>query len=201
MKRIGIFGGTFNPPHLAHKSIAMKMKKEANLDEIVVIPTFVPPHKQAKDLASAADRLQMCKLTFFEPFFSVSDEEIKRQGKSYTYDTLKARKEKSNDELFLIVGSDMLLSFDKWYRYEDILSMATLCAVSRSGKDSLSKLKTYAKEKLNLSEEKGNVVFLCVEPFELSSTLVRSKIKAEEDITGLVEEKTGEYIKKRGLYK
>lgn len=201
MKRVGIFGGTFNPPHLAHKSIAVKMKEKAELDEVVVIPTFVPPHKQVKSLASARDRLQMCKMTFHEPFFVVSDEEIKRQGKSYTYDTLKKRKEKSDDELFLIVGSDMLLSFDKWYRYEDILKMATLCTVSRNGKDSLEKLKKYSKDVLNLSEEKNEIIFLCVEPFELSSTLVRSKVQSGETFENLVEVQTAEFIKKRSLYK
>ncbi|MGN0467544.1 MAG: nicotinate (nicotinamide) nucleotide adenylyltransferase [Acutalibacteraceae bacterium] len=201
MKRIGIFGGTFNPPHLAHKRLALEMKEKAKLDEIIVIPTFIPPHKAAKDLAGGEDRLKMCKLTFFEDFFSVSDTEIRRQGKSYTYDTLCQLKKNEEEKFFLIIGSDMLLSFDKWYRYKDILSMATLCAVSRQDDVPLQELRSYAKDVLELDEEKGEIIFSSSKPFELSSTLIREKIKNGEDVSGYIEKNTLEYITQKELYR
>ncbi|MGN1419491.1 MAG: nicotinate (nicotinamide) nucleotide adenylyltransferase [Acutalibacteraceae bacterium] len=202
MKRVGIFGGTFNPPHLAHKRLALEMKEKVKLDQIIVIPTFIPPHKAAKDLAGGEDRLKMCKLTFFEDFFFVSDTEIMRQGKSYTYDTLcQLKKNGENEKLFLIIGSDMLLSFDKWYRYKDILTMATLCAVSRQDDVPLQELRSYAKDVLGLCEEKGEIIISSSKPFELSSTLIREKIKNGEDVSGYIEKNTFEYITQKELYK
>ncbi|MGN1442597.1 MAG: nicotinate (nicotinamide) nucleotide adenylyltransferase, partial [Acutalibacteraceae bacterium] len=136
MSNIGFFGGTFNPPHLAHKRLALEMKEEAHLDKILVVPTFVPPHKAALSLASGEDRLTMCRLMFDEDIFSVSDMELRRKGKSYSFDTLTEMKRLyPDDKLFMIIGSDMLLSFHEWYRYRDILGLVTLCAASRDGKE------------------------------------------------------------------
>lgn len=202
MKRIGIFGGTFNPPHLAHKRLALEMMQKANLNEMLIIPTFVPPHKNAKELASAEDRLEMCRRTFFEECFEVSDIEIRREGKSYTYDTLCQLKEIYKDsKLFLVVGSDMLLSFHKWYRFDDILKMATLCAISRENEESANMLSAYAKDVLGLDEEKGEIIISKTKPIELSSTELREKLRNGEDVSGLIEEKTLCHINERGLYK
>lgn len=201
MRRIGIFGGTFNPPHLAHKRLASEMTEKAGLSEMLIIPTFVPPHKEAENLASANDRLEMCKRTFFEEHFTVSDIEISREGKSYTFDTLlKLREIYGGSKLFLVVGSDMLLSFHKWYRYDEILKMATLCAVSREDEESAQKLADYAKNVLGLDASKEEIIISKAEPFELSSTEIRDKLKNGEDVSGLIEENTLSYIKEKGLY-
>lgn len=201
MKNIGLFGGTFNPPHLAHKRLANEMKEKANLDEIIVMPTFVPPHKNANDLAECEDRLNMCRLTFFEEYFSVSDLEIKRKGKSYTYDTLcELKKLFCNDKIFLIIGSDMLLSFHKWYNYKEILSLCTLCVISREDEKSAKQLDEYARKTLGLKSEEGEIIISNTKPFELSSTLIRERIKSGKDASGFVEENTLQYIKERGLY-
>ena len=131
--RLGIFGGTFNPPHMGHIRLVTAIADKLQLDRVLIIPASVPPHKHVLNLARSRDRFEMCRLSFEgDRRFSVSDTELRRVGKSYTYDTLcEIKREYPDAELFLIVGSDMLATFDEWYRYHDILMMCTLCAASR----------------------------------------------------------------------
>lgn len=202
MRNIGLFGGTFNPPHLGHKRLAFEIAEKVSLDEIIVMPTYVPPHKEANNLAKSEDRLEMCRLTFLESIFTVSDIEIKRGGKSYTYDTLVQLKQLyPNDKLFLIVGSDMLLCFDKWYRCDDILSMCTLCVISRENEKSSAILKSYAENTLHLNADKSEIIISEIQPLELSSTQIRKNIAEGRDISVYMEENTIQYLKEKGLYK
>ena len=197
--RIGIFGGTFNPPHKGHKRMALEMMKAASLNKMLIIPTFTPPHKNATDLATGKDRMKMCELLFSEDCFTVSDIEMKREGKSYTVDTLtELKKIYPEDELFLIIGSDMLLSFDRWYRYEDILSMATLCVATRENEISVEALSEYAETKLHLS--KGEYILSEMSPMVCSSTDVRSMIKKGSDLSKVLTESVAEHIKEYDLY-
>ena len=173
--RIGIFGGTFNPPHKGHKNLALNIKETAELDRIIIIPTYTPPHKEGKDLASGEHRIKMCEMMFSDDFFTVSDMEIRRQDKSYTYYTLlELKKSYPDDELFLIIGSDMLLSFHTWFRYEDILSMVTLCVATREYKVDYSELLDYSRNVLGLSE--NGIITADTEPYECSSTDVRQQL-------------------------
>lgn len=199
--KIAVFGGTFNPPHEGHRNLALEIRAAAGLDRIIVIPSYVPPHKESKQLADGKHRLKMCELMFKEEFFSVSDIEIKRQGKSYTYDTLTQLKEiYPDDELFLIVGSDMLLSFHEWYRYNDIISLVKLCVASRSDGISKEKLSAYAKETLGLDENKGEIVIADVEPMVVSSTDVRHHIKLGLDSCDLTSREVFDYARINMLY-
>ena len=201
MRRLGLFGGTFNPPHLAHKRLSDEMRERLSLSEVLIMPTFTPPHKEAKNLASSEDRLEMCRRTFSDDFYKVSDLEIKREGKSYTVDTLLELKEiYPEDKIYLIIGSDMLLSFHKWYRYRDILSLCTLCVISRDDDETVKMLSDYAKDVLNRDEDKGEIIISSASPIELSSTLIREKLSKGEDVSSFIEEKTLEYIKEKGLY-
>ena len=197
--RIGIFGGTFNPPHKGHKRMALEMMKAASLDKILIIPTFTPPHKTAPDLASTKDRAEMCNLLFSEDCFEVSDIEIKREGKSYTVDTVsELKKLYPDDELFLIIGSDMLLSFHKWYKFEDIISRVTLSVATREKEISPEVLSAYAKETLKLSE--GEYIISRMSPMECSSTEVREKIKNRENLSEVLTDEVAEHIAKFDLY-
>lgn len=199
--RIGIFGGTFNPPHLGHKNLALQIKEAADLDRIIIIPAFVPPHKQAQQLASGEHRAKMCEIMFVEDFFTVSDIEIRRQGKSYTYDTVcQLKDEYPDDELFLIIGSDMLLSFHKWFRYEDILSYVTLCVASRSDEVSKDSLSSYALNTLKLDESKGEIIIPDIEPMEVSSTAVREQIKLGLDNCELTSREVFDYARVNLIY-
>lgn len=199
--KTAVFGGTFNPPHLGHKKLALEIKKVVGLDRIIIIPSYVPPHKKTDQLADGKDRVKMCQLMFDEDFFFVSDMEIKRQGKSYTYDTLMQLKEKfPDDELFLIIGSDMLLSFHEWYRYKDIISPVTLCVASRSDDISKEKLSSYAKEKLGLDENRDEIVIADVEPMVVSSTEIRQRIALGHDCCDLTGREIFDYARMNMLY-
>ncbi len=197
--RIGIFGGTFNPPHKGHKKLALEIREKADLDRIIIIPTFTPPHKEAKDLASGEYRIKMCEIMFTEDFFTVSDMEIKRQGKSFTYDTLLELKETfPNDELFLIIGSDMLLSFHTWFRYEDILSMVTLCVATREEKVDYDELLAYSQNILGLGE--SEIIIADIEPYECSSTDVRKQLSLGLDAAFMTGTEIYNYVRLNLLY-
>lgn len=199
--RIGIFGGTFNPPHLGHKNLAMQIKDIAKLDRIIIIPSYVPPHKQTTQLASGKHRVKMCELMFSEDIFNVSDIEICRGGKSYTIDTIATlKKEYPGDELFLIIGSDMLLSFHEWKQYKDIISLVTLCVASRSDEISKDVLSSYAIDTLVLSEAKGEIIIADIEPMEVSSTAVRELIKYGLDNCELTSREVFDYARMNLLY-
>lgn len=199
--RIGIFGGTFNPPHNGHKRLADEIMKAASLDKIIVIPTCSPPHKESKELPSGAHRLKMCEMLFTEDCYFVSDIEINRQGKSYTYDTVcQLKKEYPDDELFLIVGSDMLLSFHKWYRYEDILSCVTLCVASREDEISKNDLSDYAEKTLKLSPANNGIIIADIEPCVVSSTNVREQISLGLDNCDMTSREVFDYARINLLY-
>ncbi len=194
--RLGIFGGTFNPPHLGHLRLITEMTDKMKLDRVLIIPASVPPHKQAPNLASGEDRLEMCRLNFdSDSRFIVCDTELRRVGKSYTYDTLCEIKAQYPDaDLFLVTGSDMLASFDKWYRYHDILMMSTLCAASRE-----DRFVPVIEEKFT-PEECRKIKFIDIPVFPLSSTEIREKISNGEDTDGLLNEKVRDYIDEKRLY-
>ncbi len=199
--RIGIYGGTFNPPHFGHKKLALELKEKAELDKVIIIPTFVPPHKQGSNIAPSVHRIEMCKLLFTEDFFEISDIEIAREGKSYTYDTLCELKEiYPDDELFLIIGSDMLFCFHKWYRYEDILSMATICVATRKGVITKQELEKYSIDILGKNMDNDEIIIADFEPIECSSTDVRSHISLGLDIYSFVPKEIDRYIKINLLY-
>lgn len=194
--RLGIFGGTFNPPHLGHLRLIIEMADKMQLDRVLIIPASIPPHKQAPNLASGKDRLEMCRLCFgSDSRFVISDMELLRVGKSYTYDTLcEIRAEYPDAELFLVVGSDMLQSFEKWYRYHDILMMSTLCAASRE--DGFVPV----IEGKFTPEESAKIKFISIPVFPLSSTQIRQKVSSGEDTHGLLNKEVRDYIDEKGLY-
>lgn len=189
--KIGLFGGTFNPVHTGHVKLVENFKEKLGLDKVLVIPTAQPPHKEAKELVSAEDRINMCKMAFGS-LAEVSDIEISRGGKSYTVLTLEELKKiYKDDELYFLVGSDMLLSFKRWYRWEDILSMCTLCATDRNNEESCKEAEPDFFEK---------IIFCDFEKTVVSSSEVREKLERKEDVTHLIPEKVLNYIKEKGLY-
>jgi nicotinate-nucleotide adenylyltransferase len=134
MARVGIYGGSFNPPHVGHSLAAREMTDRLGLDRLLIVPAAVPPHKALPDGSpGAADRLELCRLAFAGiPKAEVCDLELRREGPSYTIDTLRSlRQSLPDDELFLMMGTDMLLSFDLWREPEEIARLATLAVVHR----------------------------------------------------------------------
>ncbi len=137
MKKTVIFGGTFNPIHLAHLEIINNVLALSTTEKVIVIPTSTPPHKVCDSLACDADRLEMCRAALEGvDRVEVSDMEIMRGGKSYTYDTLRSiRKENPHEKLALVCGGDMIVSFSQWYRYNDIIKNTEIIAIRRVGID------------------------------------------------------------------
>lgn len=194
--RIGIYGGAFNPVHKGHVKLAEEVKAKAELDKIIIMPSGVSPHKSSCGLIDSTHRLEMCRLAFEGEDYIVSNLEIKREGKSYTVDTVtELKKIYHDDELYLIMGSDMLLSFHRWYRYEDILSAVTICATTRQGDISLEELKNYSRDVL-----KKDTLIIDFEPFECSSTKVRNALLSADDASLMVPQKVLAYIIEKGLY-
>ena len=136
MERIGIYGGTYNPPHIGHLRAAEYAIEALKLDRLLLIPTGVSPHKEMAAGASTADRLELLRLSAASiEKAQVSDIEIRRAGRSYTVDTLRAiREENPDSELFLLMGTDMFLSFMTWREPETIMQLATLAVFCRGEK-------------------------------------------------------------------
>lgn len=195
--RIGIYGGSFNPPHNGHVMLANKLQQELSLDRIIIIPSNISPQKDNNGHIDPLHRLQMCRLAFDAPCFTVSDCEINRGGKSYTVDTLAFLRTCYPDADFtLFMGSDMLLSFHTWYRWRDILNECEVCAVSRQQEDSPEEMRRYVAEELQSDRV---TVFDCP-PFAVSSSEIREKLGRGEDCKALLPETVFTYIKEHQLY-
>lgn len=198
MSRIGIFGGSFNPIHNGHIHLVECAVSDFSLDRVILMPTAIAPHKSSHEYVSAEHRLKMCELAADGiDGVEVSSFEIDKGGKSYTVDTIRHfRTEYPYDELFLLVGSDMLSTFDEWYRYEEILENASLCAVSRLGND-MKLLEEYA-EKLRRF---GNVYISQSPSVPMSSSKIRRLVKNRKDFSCYLPEKVVQYIKVHSLYR
>ena len=174
MTRTGLFGGTFNPPHIGHVSVADKAVESLGLDRLIVMPTGTPPHKELSDGAPDAEaRLEMARLAFADtPRAEVSDMEIRREGRSYTADTVRAILAGSPDtELWLIVGDDMFFSFERWYDSRWLLENVSLAVFARS--DTMDGILAHA-EKLRAGGARVRVVEK--EVVEISSTEIRAAL-------------------------
>ena len=199
MARIGIFGGSFNPPHLGHILAVREFREKLSLDHVLLIPAATPPHKTlTANSPAAVHRLEMTRLAAADlPYTEVSDIELCREGASYTADTLdELRLRYPQDEFFLLMGTDMFLSFDTWYHPERIAAQATIAVAHRSA-DNAQQLQTCAqklKEKLNV-----RTVFVENEYLPHSSTSVRAMLafQAAEDF---LESAVLDYIQRNNLY-
>lgn len=187
---VGIFGGTFNPIHNGHLLIAEDVREKLNLDKVLFIPAENPPHKKVNNLADSCHRLEMVKLAIKgNPYFSVSDIEIKRGGVSYSIETIKTLKEvyQKGTKFFFIMGADSILEFMEWKEWESLLGLCNFVVVPRPGyecDESLFK----------------NVVFLQAKMFDISSTEIRKKIEANQSIRYLVPDVVAKYIEGHKLY-
>ena len=196
--RIGIYGGSFNPVHNGHIHLAETAVKELELDRLYLLPSKKSPHRSMAEYAPDEDRLEMLRLACNnKEKLYVSDYEIKSDRVSYTIYTVEHFREVfPDDELFLLVGSDMLLSFDTWHRFGDILANVTLCVVSRENGD-ISRLEKKAEE----LRKYGKIIVSEAPPTEVSSTEVRKKIAKSKDFTCYLDENVVQYIRLMNLYR
>ena len=197
-KRIALFGGTFDPIHNGHIELARKFAAQLSLDQVILMPTFQPPHKLKIDMAPAVDRLAMCRLAC-APYkeLTVSDLEINRRGASFTVVTLEQLKKQYPDsELFLLTGADMFLTLGTWYRFADIARLATLCAAPRDEANA-DVLCAYAQE---LEKQGARCVVADFTLPALSSTDVRERLRNGETLTDEVPDEVAAYIATHQVY-
>jgi nicotinate-nucleotide adenylyltransferase len=187
--RIGILGGTFNPIHIGHLILAEETREKIGLDRIIFVPAYLPPHKEDSDIAQAKQRLVMVKLAIQgNPNFAVSDLEIKRDGRSYTIDTIKELKGLySRDELYFIIGSDLLEYLDEWKDLDEILKLVKFIVATRPG---------YALDKIP-----SHIATIPIRAVDISGFEIRKAIKESKSFRYLVPQAVYDYIKKERLYR
>ena len=200
MKRGGLFGGSFNPIHLGHLHLAEAVHDALSLDSVTLMPTGEAPHKSSAAYVTAEDRLAMCRLAAEKyPWLRVSAYETRRSGKSETVETLRyLTAAEPETEWTLMIGSDMLLSFETWRSWQEITAMARICAVSREPGD-LPALEAHAAL-LRSQAPEAEILVLPVEAMALSSTEIREKLRSHADTSCLLPENVVQYIRERHLY-
>ena len=197
--RIGILGGTFNPPHLAHLVCAQEAYLQLELDRVVFVPASIPPHKAVEDEPGPNHRLELCRLaiTGDQARFDVSDVEIARAGPSFTVDTLEELHSRAPDnELFLIVGGDIAAGLPEWHEPERVLSLATLAVAQRRGTSAAA-----VREALAGLRGGGRSRFFEMPTIGLSSTMIRDRVRSGVPIRYLVPDAVSQYIDHHRLYR
>ncbi|MGD9081584.1 MAG: nicotinate-nucleotide adenylyltransferase [Desulfobacterales bacterium] len=220
--RIGLFGGTFNPIHRGHLWAASEVKKQFNLNQIILIPAALPPHKTPGLVANADDRLEMINLAIAD--FSglmVSDVELNRPGLSYTIDTIQHFKYTLTKDagLYLIMGLDAFLEIHTWKSHQDLLEEIAFIVIARPDhnytdaqqgwriidtylKSTLSSDSQFDAERACYTLEGKQPVYVCdIKALDISSTNIREMIKKKQSIENLLPPEVADYIRLKGLYK
>ncbi|HLD82658.1 MAG TPA: nicotinate-nucleotide adenylyltransferase [Candidatus Omnitrophota bacterium] len=187
--KIGILGGTFNPVHLGHLILAEEAREKLKLNKVIFVPAYLPPHKDASDIAPATSRYAMIKSAIrTNKYFSVSDIEIKRDGRSYTIDSLKEfKKLYPKDALYFIIGSDLLTYLDEWKDLSRIIKMVKFVAATRPG--------------YPLEEIPSHISTIPIRAVDISGFEIRKAIKEKKSFRYLVPEAVFKYIAGKKLYK
>ena len=200
IRRVGIYGGTFAPPHIGHVEAARAFMKQMRLDYLFVIPAAIPPHKKLDFEIDPIHRLAMCDLAFSGiDGVIVSDLELRRGGVSYTVDTLRELTA-PDTRLFLFCGTDMFLTLDQWYQAEEIFKLCYPIYIRRENDPFIT---SRILKKIGEYTEKYNAIVRRVvgDPIEISSSLVRKTLREGGDISKMVDPKVAMYIKDHGLFK
>ena len=196
--RIGILGGTFNPPHLGHLICAQEAYLQLGLDRVTLIPARIPPHKPVEDEPGPEHRLELCRLAVRgdEARFDVSEVEIARSGPSYTVDTLEELHSSAPDhELYLIVGGDIAAGLPGWHRPERVLSLATLAVAKRRGTS-----RAAVDDALRTLPGGERAQFFRMPRIGVSSTMLRDRVRAGQPIKYFAPDPVVSYIERHGLY-
>lgn len=187
-KKIGVLGGTFNPPHMGHLMIAEQVRDQLDLDNIHFMPTFIPAHKEEKAAIDSDHRVEMVGRAIDDNSnFSLNLTEVNRGGKSYTVDTMKVLKEANPEtRYYFIIGGDMVEDLPNWKGIDELVNLVQFVAVRRPNYSQKSEYP---------------VIWIDVPSYEISSSIIRNKVKTACSIHYLTPEKVIEYIEKEGLYK
>jgi nicotinate-nucleotide adenylyltransferase len=195
--RLGIFGGTFNPPHLGHLICAQEAYLQLGLDRVMLMPARIPPHKAVDDEPGPEHRLELCRVAIDDDQrFTVSDLEMRRSGPSYTVDTLNELHTQDPDtEMFLIVGGDVAAGLPRWHEPERVLALATPAIAKRPGTPQVS-----IDEALGTLRGGERACFFRMPRVAFSSTMVRDRVRSGQSIRYIVPDGVVTYINEHGLY-
>jgi nicotinate-nucleotide adenylyltransferase len=206
MNAVALLGGTFNPIHNGHLLIAEEARTRYNLDKVLFIPSFQPPHKETPDLADPAQRLIMTYLaTVNNPCFEVSSVELDRGGRSYSVETLRHFKATYGEgtPLYFLIGADMLMELTTWKNIDEILGLCRFIVVNRPGYD-ISKILNYrfiASGGTDLSDTLlDNILVEDMARIDISSTQIRQRVKEWKSIKYMVPEPVEQFIHNQQLY-
>lgn len=186
MKRVGILGGTFNPPHFGHLIMANEAYHSLGLDEVRFMPNAIAPHKEVHGV-NAAQRLKMTELAIEGfPQFRIEDFEITTGGVSYTFNTISQLIEREpQTEFYFVIGGDSIEDLNSWHRIHELAKMVQFVGIGRPGYDHTTDFP---------------VMMIDSPEMHLSSTMLRDRVAAARPLTFFVPEKVEDYIRKEGLY-
>ena len=198
-KRVAIFGGTFNPPHIAHVKAAERFFDLVNPDVLYIIPAGIPPHKEYSGSVSKEQRLEMCSLAFGHiKNVKISDMEIKREGRSYTYLTLQELADEDT-ELYLLCGTDMFLTLEEWKNPKIIFELATVCVIRRENDlHSANLIKNKTLDFIN--KFSARILEVPTDVIEISSSELRDNFKRQDLLENYLPPSVETYIRERNLY-
>ena len=199
--KIGVLGGTFNPIHIGHLILASETREAAGLDKVLFVPACCPPHKVSEDMLSGEHRLRMASLAVADdPRFQTSDIELRRDGVSYTFDTVtELRRRHPDDEFYFIIGADSVPELASWYKIAELVGLCRFLIGYRPGHallwEPLEKLLPEAK----VDDLRAGVTYTT--PIGVSSSEIRSRARRGLTIRYLVPANVEEYINEHGLYR
>ncbi|HUS58345.1 MAG TPA: nicotinate-nucleotide adenylyltransferase [Planctomycetota bacterium] len=199
--KIGVLGGTFNPVHIGHLILAEQVRCAARLEKVLFVPAHCPPHKATDEMAPDEHRLHMVQLAVAgNPYFVVSEIELKRKGTSYTYDTMRLLcEENPGDEFHFIVGGDTVPELPSWHRITDLLDICDFLIGDRPGHLVRWEALEAALPSAQVSKLRKGVVYTV--PVGVASSDIRHRIRHNHTIRYLVPAKVEEYLTEHGLYK
>ena len=212
-RRVGLFGGTFNPIHLGHLRGAEEIREAFGLEEVVFIPAALPPHKVTEKIIEADHRLEMVKLaTQKNPHFSTSDVELKRSGKSYSIDTIRYFREKYPISPSFILGRDAFVEIETWKQFQDLFSLCNFIVMTHPGSQKSSSPSLLPRSLIpafRYDQEAGAWIhfsgcmlfFKEIKFLDISSTKVRELIEKGESVRYLVPPDVEDYIREHDLYR
>ena len=190
-----VYGGSFNPPHMGHRMVVENVLRDLDADRFIFLPLGTAPHKT--DMASPEDRLRMCELTIEGiEGAEVSDIEVRREGYTYTIDTITALKEMGYEDISYVIGSDILFTIESWRRFTELVNMVRFICIPRPG----DREDIYLKRDMLRRKYGADIEFADFTGPDISSTDIRRMIKEGKDTTGLLVEEVRRYIDEKGLY-
>ncbi len=201
--RIGLFGGTFDPPHIGHMISAESLAESLSLDGVIFVPSGCPPHKFERVISSAEDRCKMLELAISgNSLFTIDRFEVEKEGPCYTIDTVKYfRNRYADDELFLLIGADSLADFPNWYHFEELVELIEIVSAYRGGIERQRVLDELRAKTNEAQFEKLSRGFIRTPMIEISASEIRCRVKEGKSVRYFVMPDVEKYIIEHRLYK